>query len=197
MIADGEEADETGDDETGDGAPLDGQTQLGQSPIDHTTQHTDHRIDLAVEDDGLVVEQHIADDTARRTRDAAHDDRHPEGLSEEEALLYAGDGEERQSEGVEDKPRILQRFHPLTEEDDGEQGDSRTYHIYRCGHPEGCGAEHDVADGSAADGHRDAADVTAKPVEVLGSRMADAGDRKGKRAQQLNHINYYILFQNY
>jgi hypothetical protein len=32
---------------------------------------------------------------------------------------------------------------------------------------------------------------------VLGSRMADAGDRKGKRAQQLNHINYYILFQNY
>ena len=126
MVADGEETDEAGDAEADDGTQFRREAKGSQGPVGHSTQHAGDGVDLLVEDDGLVVEQHIADNAASGARDAAHDDGHPKGLPHSKALLDAGDGEERQAEGVEDEPGVFQGFHPLAEEYDGEQGYART-----------------------------------------------------------------------
>ena len=48
-----------------------------------------------------------------------------------------------------------------------------------------------------ANGDGDATDITAKPVEVFGSRMADTGNRKSEGSKQLNNIYDNILFHNH
>ena len=127
MISHGEEADDAGDEETNNRTHLGRSADLYHQPIHHPTQYTGHRVDFLMEDDRLVIQQHVADDTTRRTRDAAHDDGHPERLSEREALLDTGDGEQCQAKRIEHEPCILQGLHPLAEKDDRQQRHSRTY----------------------------------------------------------------------
>ena len=95
MIAYGQEPDETGDCEADTRADLCRQTYLSESPIRDAPYHTGHRIDLFMEYDRFVVQQHITDNAACRTCDASHDDSHPEWLIEGQALLYASYSEQR------------------------------------------------------------------------------------------------------
>ena len=196
MVAYGKETNDAGGDKTDDGRDAHGQSHFDAAPIDNTAQYTGHGIDFLVEDDRFVVEQHVADDTTRRTGNTAHDDSHPEGLAEGQALLYACNGEERQAQRVEDEPRILQRFHPFPQKSHGEQGHGGADQIDGRCHPEGCHAQHHVAYGTTADGHGYATDIAAKPVEVFGGSMADARDGKGKRTQDLYNIYDDILVQD-
>ena len=127
MISHGEEADDAGDEETDNRTHLGRGADLYHQPIHHPPQHTGHRIDLLMEDDWLIIQQYIADDTTCRTRNAAHDDGHPERLSEREAFLDTCNGEQCQAKRIEHEPRILQRLHPLANKDDRQQRHSRTY----------------------------------------------------------------------
>ena len=161
------------------------QSEGEEHPVEQSACHTGHGIDLLVEDDRHVVQQHVADDAARHTGDAAHDDGHPEGMSEGDGLLDAGDGEECQSERVEDKPGIAQPPDPLARQNDKQQGERRTEDVHDVRHPERTHAEHGVTDGTAADGDGKAAYVASKPVEVLLCSVADAGDGKGECPEEL------------
>ena len=174
MVSHSQEPYHTGDDKAHHRAPLQRETVSRHPPVDHSPEDARDCIDLLMEDDRFVVEQHIADDPTGRTRDTSHDNRHPIRLSEEDTLLDTRDGEECQSEGVEDEPCVFQWFHPFSEEGHRQQCDSRTYHIYRCRHPERSGSQHHVTDRTTSDGYGNATDIPAKPVEVFGSRMTDA-----------------------
>ena len=67
-------------------------------------------------------------------------------------------------------------------------GHKRADNVEGGGHPKGGDTEADIADGAAPDGHGNAADETAKPVEMLGGGMADAGNGKRKGAYKLNDV---------
>mgnify|MGYP006978703004 CR=1 FL=1 len=67
---------------------------------------------------------------------------------------------------------------------------AKAVHIIYMGlcHPERRCPEHNVAYRTAANGHGNATHVAAKPIEVLGRRMPDAGDGKGKSTQKLDEL---------
>ena len=193
MIPHCQEADETCHHKAHDGTHLHRHTQRCQCPVGDTTYHTRHRVDLLVENHGFIVQQHITDHATSTTSDTTHDDCHPERLSESQTLLDTGNREQRQTKGIEDEPRIFQRFHPLTEECHCQQGHRRTYQIYRCCHPEGCRTQHHVADRSAAYCHSHTTHITTEPIELFRCSMSDTGYRKRERSQQLNHQYNQIL----
>ena len=56
MIAHSQETDETSDAETNDGTQLCRESQGSKRPVDQSAQHTGHRIDLLVEDDGFIIQ---------------------------------------------------------------------------------------------------------------------------------------------
>ena len=60
-----------------------------------------------MKDDGHVVEQHVAYHASCRPRHATHDDGDPVGVFEGYGLLDTSDHEERQAQGVEDKPGVV------------------------------------------------------------------------------------------
>ena len=49
----------------------------------------------------------------RHTGDAAHDDSHPEGMTECDSLLNTRYSEEGQAERVENKPCVAKSFNPI------------------------------------------------------------------------------------
>ena len=167
----------------------------GQKPIEQPAGDARHSIDFLAEDDRHLVEQHVAYNTASRTCDAAHSYRHPEGEAAIERLLYAGDGERSEAEGVEEKPRIVKLAQRTGENDYERLGDECADDVHRRGHPEGCQVKHHVAQGSAADCHGEAADEAPEPVIVLCGGMAYAGDGKRQRAENLDYSLYVVHFK--
>ena len=97
MIAYSQESYQTCSREAYAGTYLCRNAQFGQPPVCQTAYYAGHSIYLLVEYYRLVVKQHIADYSTGRTGDTAHDDSHPERLTEGQTLLYTGDGEECQS----------------------------------------------------------------------------------------------------
>ena len=188
MIPYGKKPDGTCDDETEQGCQLYGHIQLRQPPIYKAAGDACHGVNLFSKYHGFVVEQDIAYHPTGRTSDAPHYYCHPKRLPIVEAFLYAGYGEQRQAQGVEHKPGILEPLHALGAQYHHAQCQSRTYNIYGICHPERRSPEHDVAYRTAANGHGNATHVAAKPIEVLGRRMPDAGDGKGKSTQKLDEL---------
>ena len=82
-------------------------TKLYECPISQSADDARHSVYLLLEDDRHVVQQHVADDTACRTRYGTHDYSHPEGVTTVKCLLQAGYGEERQAERVEDRKSVV------------------------------------------------------------------------------------------
>ena len=81
MVSHGQEPYHTGDNKAHHRAPLQRETVSRHPPVDHSPEDARDCIDLLMEDDRFVVEQHIADDPTGRTRDTSHDNRHPIRLS--------------------------------------------------------------------------------------------------------------------
>lgn len=158
-----------------------------KEPIEQATGDARHSIDFFLEDDGDVVEEHIANDAASGSRDGAHDDSHPEGVVHIECLLHAGNGEEGESEGVEDKPRVVEALHVSAEDDDECLGYDGAENVDGVCHPEGGDTQQHIADGASADCHSDAADESAKPVELFGGGMPDARDGEGEGAEKFDY----------
>ena len=178
VVLHGQQTDDADREEGGGGRDIDAHAQIGQSPIAEAAQHTCHRINLLTEDDRLLVEQHITDYTAEGTRDAAHDDGHPERETAIEGFLDSGDIEQCQAEGIEKKPRVVETLEIMVANDDHQLRKQRTQKVDGAEHPERMLAEHHIADGSAADGHSHATHKAAQPVVMLGGGKSDA--RKGK-----------------
>ena len=118
VVAHGEEAHEADEEEREEG----GEAGMGsgdhEEPIEESAGNAGHRIDLFLEDEGFLVEEDVADDAACRSRDASHDDGDPDGMSAIEGFLESGDGEEGESEGVEDEPRVVEALEGTGEDDD-------------------------------------------------------------------------------
>ena len=103
-----------------------------------------------------------------------------------EGLLYTCYGEECETEGVKDKPCIVEPAHPLAEDDNKEECQCRTFYVYGIGHPEGSDSEGDVTQSSSANCNRKAADITTKPIKTLAGGMTDTGDGEGKGSYELD-----------
>lgn len=91
--------------------------QIAQ-PIDRAPYYARHGIYLLAEYQRYLVDEHIAYHTSGRTRDAAHDDGYPVGIAQRDALAHTHDGEQSQSDAVEDEERIVQMNEVFAKEDD-------------------------------------------------------------------------------
>ena len=163
-------------------------TKLYECPIRQSADDARHSVYLLLEDDGDVVQQHVADDTACRPRYGTHDYSHPEGVTAVECLLQAGYGEERQAERVEEEPRIVKTLQRSRKDDDEHLRHERTDEINRGSHPERRYAEHYIAQRTSTDSHGNATYEASEPVEALGCCMTDARDSKGEGTQKLNNV---------
>ena len=92
--------------------------QTTESPVDETTDDASHRINLLAEDNRLLVEKYITDDSTERTRNATHDDGHPERETAIKGLLDSCNIEKRQTEGVKKKPGIVETLQLMMADDD-------------------------------------------------------------------------------
>ena len=192
VVAHGEEAHEADEEEREEG----GEAGMGsgdhEEPIEQAAGNAGHRVDLFLEDERFFVEEYVAYDAACRSGDASHDDGDPDGMSAIERLLESGDGEEGESEGVEDEPGVVEALERTGEDDDEDLREGGADEVERRGHPERGDAEHQVADGAASDGYGHTTDEAAKPVEMLGCGVPDAGDGKGEGAEKLYDLLYYF-----
>ena len=192
VVAHGEEAHEADEEEREEG----GEAGMGsgdhEEPIEESAGNAGHRIDLFLEDEGFLVEEDVADDAACRSGDASHDDGDPDGMSAIEGFLESGDGEEGESEGVEDEPRIVEALERTGEDDDEDLSEGGADEVERRGHPEGGDAEQQVADGAASDGYGHSTDEAAKPVEMLGCGVPYSRYGKGECAEKLDELLYYF-----
>ena len=75
--------------------------------VEKTADDTGQCIDFLAEDEWHLVDEHIAEHTAARTGEGAHDDGGPEGEARRDGLLNARHGEQGQTDGVEEKPRVV------------------------------------------------------------------------------------------
>lgn len=110
VIFHGQQTDEADGEEGGCHSDAHIHAEAKEEPIEQASGHTGHGIDLLAENDGHVVEQHIADDAAGGTGDAAHGDGHPEGMAEGKGLLKAGDGEKGKAERVNTNQALSSRL---------------------------------------------------------------------------------------
>lgn len=191
MIAHGEEPDKANEkegDKRGDG----GMHSNGhQQPIEDSSGYAGHGIYLFLEDERLLVEKDVADDATCGSRDAAHDNGHPDGMSAIESLLKAGDGEEGEAKRIEHEPGVVEALERTGEDNDEDLGQGRADQIERRCHPERRHAKHEVADGTATNGHGHTTDKAAKPIEMLGGSMAYARYGEGESSYE-----FYDLQKN-
>ena len=75
--------------------------------IRDTSTGTGKGIDFAAEDEGHIVHQNVADNTAARSGDCTHRNGYPEGMPEGKRLLDSNDVEEGQTNGVEYEPSVV------------------------------------------------------------------------------------------
>lgn len=187
MVLDGKEADNDDDDAAEEGVELGREAEEAVAAyIDDAAGDAGHGVDLLVKDEGHLVDEDVADDSACGPGDAAHGDGSPEGEAHLESLLDADDVEEGKADGVEDEPGVLLADEVLAEDDDPEEGDEAADDVDAVGEPEGTDAKHEVAYGAAADGCGHAYDEGSEPVETLGGCHADAGDGEGHGADELD-----------
>ena len=187
MVLDGKEADNDDNDAAEEGVELGREAEEAVAAyIDDAAGDAGHGVDLLAKDEGHLVDEDVADDSACGPGDAAHGDGSPEGEAHLESLLDADDVEEGKANGVEDEPGVLLADEVLAEDDDPEEGDEAADDVDAVGEPEGTDAKHEVAYGAAADGCGHAYDEGSEPVETLGGCHADAGDGEGHGADELD-----------
>ena len=160
---------EEGDDDN----PRKAHSEGEECPIDESSGHTCDGIDLLMEDDGHVIEQYVTYHSTCHTRDTAHDDSHPEGMTECKCLLNTCYGEECQAQCVEHKPGIAESFYPLSGQNNEQKRQCSTENIHDIRHPERAYTQHTVTDCTATYGDSKATDVASKPVEMLLCSMSD------------------------
>ena len=153
--------------------------QTTESPVDETTNDASHRINLLAEDNRLLVEKYITDNTTERTRNATHDDCHPERETAIKGLLDSCNIEKRQTESIEKKPGIVETLQIMMADDDNQLSQQRKQKIDWTRHPERSLPQHHITDGSATDGNSHTTHKSAQPVVMLAGGKSDA--RKGKR----------------
>ena len=107
-------------DEAGNDGYLDAQAAPHAELIDQSADDAGNGVDFFSEDERHLVDEHIAHHSTGSSRNASHHDGHPEGLPHEERLLYAGNGEQGQSESVENEPRVIESHQPFAEDDETE-----------------------------------------------------------------------------
>ena len=139
MILHSQEPDKTCHDKTEHRAPSYRQSKGLYSPIHHSADNRSHGIYLLVENHRFVIKQDITYHTTSRTCNASHDNGNPERLTKQQAFLYSGYSEQRQTQSVKYKPGIFQRFHPMSEPHNRKKRHGSAYHIDRSGHPKRCG----------------------------------------------------------
>ena len=105
--------------------------QRDHQPIDQATQDARHGIDFFPKDHRRTVEQQVTDDTACRSRDAAHGDGYPKGVSADQRLLDAGYREQSQAKRIKEKPRIVQMTEQPGEEYHHCLGKKGAYDVHR------------------------------------------------------------------
>ena len=174
--------------ERGNGRQRHADVQTNHDPIEHSATDGSHGVNLLAEDNGYLIEQYVAQHSTCGTRDAAHNDGHPDGMPIVESLLQSGNGEQGEAQGVERKPRVVEAFQRSCEHDDDKLGHERAKNVHGRRHPERCGVEHDIAQRTAANSYRNAAYKATEPVVVPGSGMADARYGEGQCSQDFNDL---------
>ena len=104
-------------------------------PVEGSSHHTSHRINLLPEYQRNFVNEYVTYHTSRSPGDAAHNDGHPEGIAQRDALAHAEHREQCQADTVEYEERIVQMDEMFTEEDDPQQGQSGTNQVNGIRHP--------------------------------------------------------------
>ena len=70
-------------------------------PVEGSSHHTSHRINLLPEYQRNFVDEYVTYHTSRSPGNAAHDDCHPEGIAQRDALAHTNDREQCQADTVE------------------------------------------------------------------------------------------------
>ena len=167
-------------------------------PVEGPPHHTSHRINLLPEYQRNFVDEYVTYHTSRSPGDAAHDDGHPEGIAQRDALAHADHREQCQADTVEYEERIVQMDEMFTEEDDPQQGQSGTNQVNGIRHPARGDVQQQVAYRTAANGRHKTHHIRSKPVEPLGRGQAYATDGKGKCANEIEYLNkcWHYHFEN-
>ena len=92
--------------------------QLASHIVDEAADNTSDRIDFLSEYEWYLVDENIAEDTSRSTRDTAHHNGDPKGIASRQRLFHTDNGEKRQTNCIEYKKCIIQTDKMFTEDDD-------------------------------------------------------------------------------
>ena len=87
VIAHSKEAHKTDEKEADNHDEANINAQGVKSPIEQSACNACHGVNLFAEDEGHIVEQHIAHHATSRTCYTAHDDGHPKGMAQSQGFL--------------------------------------------------------------------------------------------------------------
>lgn len=174
--AEGDDSEGTGDFTTGTATA----TYLRQ-PVDNTAGDAGRGVNVLAEEEGLFVDEDVAQDAAEGTGNHTHNVGNPKRIIAGEGFLDANHREERQAQGIEDEQHSVVADQDIAEDDYYGQRDAGNGKIPRGLHPKDRHAEQQVAKRTAPDGRHQADGVGAEPVEMAECGEADSGDGKGNR----------------
>lgn len=80
-----------------------GKVELRAEVIDESARHAGQRINIAAQQERHLIQEHIPDKPADRTRDGPHHDGHPERQARLQTFADAHHREQPQPDGVEHK----------------------------------------------------------------------------------------------
>ena len=167
-VLDGEEADADGDGAGEDGAALGTPAEVVEADdVDDASGEAAGGVDLLTENEGLLVDEYIAQHTASGTCDDSQTDRCPRGHSQSQRLLDTDDIEEREAYAVEDEPSIILTYKPLTEDDNPQESEETCQQEDRIFEPERSLANKQVTDGTASTSGSCSYNECTKKVELL------------------------------
>lgn len=158
--------------------------QMAQSaqPEGYAAMHAGKGIDFCAEDEGNLVEKDIANNATSGSRQRAHYDSYPHGLSGCKGFLNADNGKHAETKSVEEEPSVVAADDvPLKapHKKQGQKGDAEVDGVL---HPKDGYAEHHIAQSTAANGCGETYNEGTKEVEVLGRGQTNAGDGESQRA---------------
>lgn len=159
-----------------------------QKPIDHSASGAGQGIDVLAENQGHLVDEHVAEYTSCSACHTSHYYVYPHGIPGYETLFEADYGEEAQTYGVEDEEGVLKTHYPFLEyydDDEGEQGDE---HIRRLHHPEWLHIQQNVPEGTSADCCHESDDEGAEEVKVLAGSQTDAAYRESEGSYVVEYV---------
>lgn len=167
-----------------------------QDVVEHTAHYAGDCIDILAENQRHLIDEHVAEHTAGRARDASHKDIHPIGESGRHTLFQPHYGEQSESDCIENEERCVEIDHLLAENDGEYYGEDRNDDIGRLHHPERGHSKAEVPQRSAAHSGHESHDGGTEQIELLGCGQSHAAYRKCESTKVIEYGNKVQLHKS-